>query len=161
MNDRSINGPLGIHVGDDYVRVLTTPESATEDYIADIYGEDAAGFGHLFAAAPALKASLEVFVDAFDTIRKRGYAIEGFGMSVSEAMDGAEAALAASHPPVPDTETCEHCEGTGKLMPDCTECSGHGWIDDPSDGGTMTCPLCDDEECPDCEGKGEVDVSFR
>ena len=30
---------------------------------------------------------------------------------------------------------------------DCETCDGNGWVDDPSDGGTMT--------CPDCEGDGK------
>lgn len=25
----------------------------------------------------------------------------------------------------------------------CLECEGNGWIDDPLDGGTTTCPVCD------------------
>ncbi len=27
----------------------------------------------------------------------------------------------------------------------CPECNGNGWVYDPSDGGTMCCPLCDGE----------------
>jgi DnaJ-class molecular chaperone len=30
---------------------------------------------------------------------------------------------------------------------DCETCDGAGWVSDPSDGGTMT--------CPDCEGEGK------
>lgn len=32
---------------------------------------------------------------------------------------------------------------------DCPECDGCGWVDDPSDSGTMT--------CPECAGSGELD----
>lgn len=28
----------------------------------------------------------------------------------------------------------------------CKECEGDGWVEDPSDGGTMTCPRCDGDE---------------
>jgi hypothetical protein len=52
-----------------------------------------------------------------------------------------------------DREECQECKGTGKLFPDCPLCEGNGWTDDPSDGGTMVCPKCEDEECPDCETK--------
>lgn len=27
----------------------------------------------------------------------------------------------------------------------CPTCGGNGWVYDPSDGGTMTCPDCDGE----------------
>jgi len=38
---------------------------------------------------------------------------------------------------------CEECEGTGSQMPEgCETCEGSGWVDDPSDGGTKTCPDC-------------------
>lgn len=41
-------------------------------------------------------------------------------------------------------EICGH-DGSA----DCETCGGNGWVDDPSDGGTMT--------CPDCEGSGKED----
>jgi hypothetical protein len=50
---------------------------------------------------------------------------------------------------------CEPCNGTGKAVPDCETCEGNGWVDDP-DGGTMTCPDCDDEKCEVCRGTGET-----
>ena len=31
---------------------------------------------------------------------------------------------------------------------ECETCNGNGWVDDPSDGGTMT--------CEDCDGEGKV-----
>lgn len=56
---------------------------------------------------------------------------------------------------------CGECDGTGRLMADgCEACNSNGWVDDPSDGGTMTCPEClgdAGEECPDCEGEGRLD----
>jgi len=36
---------------------------------------------------------------------------------------------------------------------DCPDCDGNGWVDDPSDGGTMCCPN------PDCvDGKVPADT---
>ncbi len=29
------------------------------------------------------------------------------------------------------------------VVEECEECDGKGWVYDPSDGGTMTCPVCD------------------
>ena len=52
--------------------------------------------------------------------------------------------------------SCPHCEGTGKDVPHCETCGGHGWEDDPSDGGTMTCTECGDETCHVCGGDLEV-----
>lgn len=52
---------------------------------------------------------------------------------------------------------CEVCDGTGSAMPEgCVTCNDTGWVDDPSDGGTMTCPDCMGEageycDNPDCE----------
>lgn len=45
---------------------------------------------------------------------------------------------------------CEDCRGTGMMFPDCEKCEGHGWVRDPSDGGTMSCPDCDGEYCNEC-----------
>ena len=39
---------------------------------------------------------------------------------------------------------CEHCDD--RVL--CSVCGGAGWVDDPSDGGTMT--------CPDCGGEGRI-----
>ena len=50
---------------------------------------------------------------------------------------------------------CPHCNGKKMEVPDCEECEGRGWVDDP-DGGTMTCPECDDESCSVCGGEGYV-----
>lgn len=55
----------------------------------------------------------------------------------------------------PEDYDCPDCAGTGKEMPDCSECHGGGWIDDPEDGGTMTCPECGDQKCETCNGSGE------
>jgi len=57
----------------------------------------------------------------------------------------------------PSYKECEHCSGSGKEYPDCEKCEGNGWVPDPSDGGTMTCPDCDDEKCGECGGTGEVE----
>jgi hypothetical protein len=51
--------------------------------------------------------------------------------------------------PLPDFD-CEHCQDTKLAHPDCETCEGNGWVDDPKDGGTMTCPECDGERCPHC-----------
>lgn len=44
----------------------------------------------------------------------------------------------------------------------CDTCKGNGWVYDPSDGGTMTCPECDGDvpECVTC-GSREDDVADR
>lgn len=51
---------------------------------------------------------------------------------------------------------CPHCHGKKKEFPDCEECNGCGWVEDPEDGGTMTCPACNDEVCSECNGEGDV-----
>ena len=56
---------------------------------------------------------------------------------------------------------CAMCGGTGAVEPDCIECMGNGWVDDPDDGGTMMCPECLDEKCPYCEGTGEAPEDAR
>lgn len=53
---------------------------------------------------------------------------------------------------------CAECDGTGKALPDCETCGGDGWIEDEEDGGTMTCPDCQDEACDICRGTGEKPV---
>ena len=46
---------------------------------------------------------------------------------------------------------CKECEGTGSAMPEgCQYCEDSGWVDDPEDGGTMTCPECDGLAAEDC-----------
>lgn len=40
-------------------------------------------------------------------------------------------------------KNCEACAGTGKRGPECEVCAGNGWVDDPDDGGTMSCEECD------------------
>ena len=52
--------------------------------------------------------------------------------------------------------TCKHCEGTGYEFPNCDTCEGNGWVDDPDDSGTMTCPECNAESCSECDGTGEI-----
>lgn len=47
---------------------------------------------------------------------------------------------------------CEHCQDTQLEHPNCETCKGFGWIEDPSDGGTMSCPECDGEPCQTCGG---------
>ena len=44
--------------------------------------------------------------------------------------------------PEPDDCRCTACNGTKQAVPDCEECEGNGWVPDPDDGGTMTCPEC-------------------
>lgn len=56
---------------------------------------------------------------------------------------------------------CEVCDGTGQAVPDCETCSGNGWVDDPEDGGTMTCPDCLDDKCESCGGSKERGVPSR
>lgn len=56
----------------------------------------------------------------------------------------------------PPTEfVCSECDGTGQMVPDCEVCDGNGWVYDEEEGGTMTCPECDDEKCDVCRGSGE------
>ena len=52
---------------------------------------------------------------------------------------------------------CPHCNGKKMEVPDCEECEGRGWVDDP-DGGTMACPECNGESCSVCDGEGYVDA---
>lgn len=56
--------------------------------------------------------------------------------------------------------TCENCNGSGQEINDCPECEGQGWVDDPDDGGTMTCPECENEQCNECDGTGEVQIAL-
>lgn len=52
---------------------------------------------------------------------------------------------------------CKACNGTGYKHEGCDLCERNGWVDDPSDDGTMTCPECEGESaelCPTCEGDG-------
>ncbi len=53
---------------------------------------------------------------------------------------------------------CTQCNGTGKEISDCEVCEGNGWVPDPKDGGTKTCPSCKDEDCSTCGGEGVVEV---
>lgn len=57
--------------------------------------------------------------------------------------------------PTTDDFKCEACDGSGQAEPNCEGCCGTGWVDDPEDGGTMTCPDCLDEKCERCQGSGE------
>lgn len=51
-------------------------------------------------------------------------------------------------------EDCDCCDGSG-YDDSCQECEGRGWVDDESDGGTITCPNCDgDNICWYCDGTG-------
>ena len=55
---------------------------------------------------------------------------------------------------------CKKCDGTGYSFSECETCFRKVWVDDPKDGGTMTCPDCDgesEERCNLCDGTGEVD----
>lgn len=46
---------------------------------------------------------------------------------------------------------CDNCNDTGE----CPECGGAGWVDDEEDGGTKSCPDCEDSngKCIECGGK--------
>lgn len=46
--------------------------------------------------------------------------------------------------------TCPHCKDSNLEFPDCETCGGNGWVYDPSNGGTMTCPECQCEPCHLC-----------
>jgi hypothetical protein len=61
----------------------------------------------------------------------------------------------SSTTPEDEDWTCTECDGTGMLMPNCPKCAGDGWVDDPSDGGTMVCPECGGDKCETCDGTGE------
>ena len=55
---------------------------------------------------------------------------------------------------------CDKCEGTGYADEYCETCERKGWVEDPLDGGTMTCPECDGESetlCEECDGTGQLD----
>lgn len=52
---------------------------------------------------------------------------------------------------------CQHCKGTCVEFPECETCGGNGWVDDPDDGGTISCPECGGEKCSTCEGSGYVE----
>lgn len=55
-------------------------------------------------------------------------------------------------------EPCEACAATGSTHHDCEPCDGEGYVEDPSDGGTMTCPACGGHEyCPKCDGEGYLE----
>ena len=60
-----------------------------------------------------------------------------------------------AHAPENEDWKCEACDGTGMAEPECECCQGNGWVDDPDDGGTMTCPECFGEKCAECGGNGE------
>lgn len=54
-------------------------------------------------------------------------------------------------------ESCSSCAGTGYEYEDCELCGRNGWVDDPSDGGTMVCTACCGdaaEHCKACDGTG-------
>ena len=57
-----------------------------------------------------------------------------------------------------DYEECRDCAGTGMEDPDCEECDGNGWVDDPEDGGAMMCPTCLGNDCPMCGGEGIIEI---
>ena len=54
-----------------------------------------------------------------------------------------------------EPENCDACSGSGNL--ECDTCDSAGWVDDPSDGGTMTCPDCQGEKCIECNGEGVIE----
>ena len=47
--------------------------------------------------------------------------------------------------PAGEPRGCGLCSGAGVVSESrkCDECDGNGWVQDDSDGGTMTCPKCD------------------
>jgi len=52
---------------------------------------------------------------------------------------------------------CKECGGGGRNGDECEDCDSYGYVDDPDDGGTMTCPSCDGysgENCLICDGEG-------
>ena len=62
-------------------------------------------------------------------------------------------------------DTCKECNGSGRVnkawqdSEGCETCTNNGWVYDPSDGGTMTCPDCDGESaevCEPCDGTGWI-----
>lgn len=58
-----------------------------------------------------------------------------------------------------EPKECGNCNGTGYLFDECETCGRNGWVDDPKDGGTMTCPDCEgesEEKCDACDGEGVV-----
>ena len=57
---------------------------------------------------------------------------------------------------------CKKCDGSGYTFPSCERCYRLGWVDDPSDGGTITCPECEGESierCKLCDGTGETETT--
>ncbi len=51
-------------------------------------------------------------------------------------------------------EECKRCNASGYRHDECNTCGRDGYVDDPSDGGYMSCPECygdSAEECQECE----------
>ncbi len=46
---------------------------------------------------------------------------------------------------------CPCCDGSGYENSECETCGRDGYVDDPSDGGTMTCPDCQGSSDYGCE----------
>ena len=64
-------GPFGVHIGLDYARVLASPDTHTDDAVAEVYGEDEdqrAANAYLLHAAPDLLGALKQAVSTLGAV---------------------------------------------------------------------------------------------
>lgn len=49
---------------------------------------------------------------------------------------------------------CSECNGEGYEHQECETCGRDGWVEDPDDGGTMSCPECGGDSAEPCCAEG-------
>ncbi len=72
-----------VHEGEDYVRVLESANSSTDDVIAEVYDIDHA---HLIAAAPQLLDLLDRYVSAYPAFRIKPIGADGSPARIEQEM---------------------------------------------------------------------------